>query len=130
MSAAGNVLVWICAALTALPLAPCAFVASGCRGHDEQAAAPAEPQPERSCCTHEEQLPGDPTEPERSPCQGECCELSPFMPVGDKVVVPPAVLFVALPIIDDAQSADRDLSSTIAAPAKLSLNVLHCQWRC
>jgi hypothetical protein len=132
MNAPGRVVVWVCAAVVALPLSPCAFFSTAaCRGKQaatEQVARTSE----RPCCAQHTRPLDQPTEPKREkPCRGECCLLSPFAQTGDKLVLesPALTVLSVLPHFDGTPSAEATFL-TSAAAQPLSLHILHCQWRC
>lgn len=132
MSAPGRVVGWICAVVVALPLSPCAFFSTACCAHDEPATDEVVQTSERPCCASHAAPAEKPDRPQpEKPCQGECCLLSPFVQTGEKLVlaVPPAALAAAIVHFDAAPAGEAVLLSS-AAPQPLSLQVLHCQWRC
>jgi hypothetical protein len=128
MAALGTLLTWVCAAIVALPLAPCAFIASAC--HHGPADAAATSQPARSCCAqHSEPAAPDSDQPREKPCSGECCKLSPYVPPLEKVALDahPLALVAVLPALEDAVAATSHASDA-ALPPPGSLQILHCQW--
>ena len=131
MSASGTVLLSICAARAALPLSPCAFFASGCRGHQQHAKVEVEPAPAHSCCAHDDEPAGNQSQRQREPSNGDCCRTSPFVPMGQKLVAAsqPAAFLAVLPRLDDS-SVGGIAPIAIVVPQPLSLHILHCQWRC
>ena len=130
MHALGTSLVWLCTLIVALPLTPCAFFSSaGCR-HEAAAEAAALAEPAKPCCS-QHSAPVQRTENENQPpCQSECCRLSPFVPLAEKVLVdaPPLALAGALPQIVALPVRPLALPSAVLADAP-PLQILHCQWR-
>lgn len=123
-------LVGICTGVVALPVAPCAFFKSDCRDQ-QQAKAEATQAPARSCCSAQNEPSRAPDRPQREKhCSGECCRISPFTPAGEKLVVglPSLPTVAAWPVFDDLADGTTPLASAVSQP--LSLNILHCQWRC
>jgi hypothetical protein len=132
MNAPGSVLAWVCAAVVALPLSPCAFFSSTCC-HKAEAGetASADQAAERPCCAEHSQPVERPAKQDREqPCQGDCCLLSPFAQTAEKVVLASPLAIVALAVgPSDVSPAGEAFLPTSAAPQPLSLQVLHCQWR-
>ena len=130
MSAPGTVLVWICAGIVALPLSRCAFFTGDCHQHQPQAKTDA--APERFCCAHGDEPAPRPSQPDReNPCTSDCCRTSPFAPASEKLIVapPPVELLAMLPRCDNSATGGIAVVTT-AVWQPLSLNILHCQWRC
>jgi hypothetical protein len=132
MNAPGRVVVWVCAAVVALPLSPCAFFSIACCTHDVPAAAEVAQASQRPCCAQHSEPARQPSpkHPQKKPCSGDCCRVSPFTKGGEKLVLPaiaPALLAV-LPHFDVASVGDAMLPAS-AASQLVSLRVLHCQWR-
>jgi len=122
--------VWICLAIVALPLSPCAFFSSACGGTVH--AAQAEPvSAERSCCAEHSKPASEPVQGDEDSCPQDCCKLSPFVPPAVPVVhdAPQLLAMVAiLPEVSSAVSSPRELERDLPAVA-IPLHVLHCQWR-
>ncbi len=130
MNAPGTALVWVCAAITALPLAPCAFFPSDCREHSAVAKSEVAADAQRPCCAEHAAPAKQNDDHDSDPCSGECCRLSPFVPV-EKVPLDGHLwaLFVMLPAVADAAGEHLTVAPVVLRPP-VSLQVLHCQWRC
>lgn len=132
MNALGTVLVWISAAIVALPLSPCAFFSSACCGHKQAAQAEeVAHDAERPCCAQHEPpaKPADDGEHER-PCSSVCCQVSPFVPAEQVVVdAHPWAMLAALSPLADAPIENVAAQPLVLRPP-IPLQVLHCQWRC
>jgi hypothetical protein len=132
MSAPGTVLVWMLTAIVALPLSPCAFIASA-RCHDPvKATVEVAKQPARSCCAQNTQPAEQPAHKERQkPCAGDCCRLSPFGPTVEKLALAaqPLVVSMVWAHLESLWCGDV-VSPTAVHEPTLALHVLHCQWRC
>jgi hypothetical protein len=125
-------LVWICVGVVALPLSRCAFFTGGCHQHQPQAKADAAAAQDRFCCAHGNEPAPRPSQSDReNPCTSDCCRTSPFAPASEKpIVAPPPVVPVAmLPQFDNSATGGIAVATT-AVLQPLSLNILHCQWRC
>jgi hypothetical protein len=128
--------VWICLAIVALPLSPCAFFSSACCGSehaaDTQAISQMPVSAERPCCAKHSEPIDKPVQGEDSnSCQHECCKLSPFVPPAVPVMhdAPLMLAMVALPPeVSSAVSSPREFERDLPAVA-IPLNLLHCQWR-
>ena len=134
MHALGSSLVWLCTLIVALPLSPCAFFASACCQHEAALETALLAEPVKPCCAqHSAPQHGTPVKQpadNSQPCQSECCRLSPFVPVAEKVLLDAqpelfagvAVEIVSLPV------GPLALPSAPLAEAP-PLRILHCQWR-
>ena len=114
--------------IVALPLAPCAFVSSVCNQHSATSEADV---PAKSCCAEHSAPAEKPANGGEQPCGGDCCRLSPFVKSAVKVSfdAPALLTAVVLPQID--VPAIRPLErSSLPMAAAISLQILHCQWRC
>lgn len=132
MNAPGTALVWMLTAMVALPLSPCAFIASASCNDPAKATVEVAQRPARSCCAHDRQPAEQPVPKERQkPCGGDCCRLSPFGPTVEKPVLAAQPLGLAMvwPHIENAWSVVV-ISPTAALEPSLPLHVLHCRWRC
>lgn len=122
--------VWICLAIVALPLSPCAFFSSACCGAAHATAA--EPvSAERPCCAKHSESAGKPVQRDNDSCQHECCKLSPFVPPAAPAMndAPLMLALVVLPSeVTSVVSSPRELERDLPAAA-IPLNILHCQWR-
>ncbi len=134
MHALGTSLVWLCTLIVALPLSPCAFFASASCRNEPAIESALLSEPVSSCCAQHggpEKQPGDrPLDEEGMPCQGECCRLSPFVPLAEKVLVDaqPLAVASALPQVVALPARPLALPGAVLAEAP-PLQILHCQWR-
>jgi hypothetical protein len=132
MDAPGTLLAWILTAIVALPLSPCAFIASADCQIPAKATVEVAQQPARSCCADSTQPAERPSHQEQQkPCAGDCCRLSPFGPTVEKLVhaAPPLVASMVWPHVESSWSGDVVCPAAALEPS-LPLHVLHCQWRC
>jgi hypothetical protein len=122
--------VWICLAIVALPLSPCAFFSSDCCGTEH--AQRSEPiSAERPCCAKHSETSSTPVQGDSDSCQHECCKLSPFVPPTSPVMhdAPLMLAMVALPSeVSSVVSSPREFDRHLLAET-IPLNLLHCQWR-
>lgn|GEM_PF-3018167 len=122
--------VWICLAIVALPLSPCAFFSSACCGSER--APQAEPvSAERPCCVKHSEPSSTPVQDGNNSCQHECCKLSPFVPPVSPVMHDASLMLAMVvipPEVTSVVSSPRDLERDLSTAA-IPLNLLHCQWR-
>ena len=123
--------VWICLAIVALPLSPCAFFSSACCGNEHAAASEAV-SAERPCCAKHSEPANQPIQGgDGNSCQHECCKLSPFVPAAVPVMHDAPLMLAAVVLPPDVSSAvisPRELARDLHAEA-IPLTILHCQWR-
>ena len=132
MNAPGMLLVWMLMAIVALPLSPCALIASACYRDLAKATIEVAHQPVRSCCADSTQPAERPSHNEpQNPYAGCCCRLSSLGPTVEKVALAAPPLAVSMGWAHVAKSSSGDVVSlTAALEQSLSLHVLHCRWRC
>jgi len=85
----------------------------------------------QSCCAqHGTPLTAPAEKQDAPPCRSECCRVSPFVLVAEKVLVdaPPLALAGAIPQIVALPVRPLELPSAVLAEAP-PLQILHCQWR-
>lgn len=131
MHALSSSLTWLCTLIVALPLSPCAFFSSANCQHEPAVKTGALAEPAQTCCAQHGTPLTTPAEKQDSPpCQSECCRVSPFVPVAEKVLVdaPPLALAGAIPQIVALPGRPLAVPSAVLAEAP-PLQILHCQWR-
>jgi hypothetical protein len=131
MHALSSSLVWLCTLIVALPLTPCAFFNSARCRHEPAAEAATLAEAARPCCTQQSAPAKRPAEEnDRPPCQSECCRLSPFVPLAEKVPFDAQPLAVASALPQIVAQPGRPLVFPSAELAEApALQILHCQWR-
>lgn len=131
MRALSRTTVWVCLAIVALPLSPCAFFSSACCG-EEQAVATEVVSPEQPCCAkHAAPVQTPQGGSDGDSCQHECCKLSPFVPSAVPVMHDAPLMLAALdfmPMAFSAVSNPCEIARDVSAVG-IPLNILHCQWR-
>lgn len=130
MSTLSTLVTWVCAAVVSLPLAPCAFITEKCCP-DEVPTQAAAPQPAGSCCADHAKpvdLPSGDHEPD--PCSGRCCQLSPYVQLEKQIVdLAPLGQPALISTVDEAPLG-QPVAVAVSLGEPISLQVLHCRWRC
>jgi hypothetical protein len=140
MNLARTLLASTCMALVALPITPitpCALLPGVCSAHESAADAPEASVP-RSCCSADYDEGSTAShdvsshDKQGGPCSRGCCRLSSIAPVVEKVAFEPSQVWahVFVPTTVDSTNRDRPAPSMELLPPPLTLQSLHCLWRC
>jgi len=124
MSGSFSSVVWLCAALAALPASPCRLI-GGIDANPRAAVSETD-----SCCAQHAAAKGkSPASSPQSPCPRQCCKVGPAIPAihgsaVDVQLATPPVAFLLVPAIEAEGAA------TFCEPISFgrSLQILHCRW--